>query len=134
VSSERGRIRKGWGAKAKPAKRGEQTGPPPLWSENLLAWNVFNSALTQITPGPMGGVLGIRYEGLRVVMWAFGVPDERRLEVFHKVRTLEQIYLKEANRKRKGKRGGDEDSEGSKRKHRRRQPERRAPDEDEDEW
>ena len=50
---------------------------------------VFSRLTTQINVGPMGGVLGLRYEAIPVVLRLLAVPREEWPDLFERIRVME---------------------------------------------
>ena len=50
---------------------------------------VFSRLTTQINVGPMGGVLGLRYEAIPVVLRLLAVPREEWPYLFERIRVME---------------------------------------------
>jgi hypothetical protein len=65
-----------------------------LWPDNLIPANVFISMGTQWRVGP-GGVYGLDYNALPVVMDLLAVPATERADVFDAIRTMEDAALEE---------------------------------------
>jgi hypothetical protein len=63
-----------------------------VWPDNLLPVSVFISMGTQWRVAT-GGVIGLDYTALPVVMRLVGVPPAERAEVFEAVRTMEDAAL-----------------------------------------
>ena len=69
-----------------------------VWPENWLALMVFRRMGTQWVVGGMGGVVGLRYEALPMVMKVAGVPRSEWQEVFDGVQTMERRALSLLNK------------------------------------
>jgi len=63
-----------------------------LWSDNVATMEVFGDMLTQWNVGP-GGVVGLRYEALPMLMRLHGVAAADRRDVFRGVRVMERAAL-----------------------------------------
>lgn len=63
-----------------------------IWSENLPAYEVFNSMGTQWAAG-MSGVTGLNYCALESVMRLRSVPVDDWPQLFDDVRTMEGAAL-----------------------------------------
>jgi len=61
-----------------------------LWPENWQAFQVFRRMLTQLNVGAMGGVIGLRYEALPMVMRVCQVPRADLTEVMDCVQLMER--------------------------------------------
>jgi len=55
------------------------------------------ACLTQIVCGPMGGVIGFRYEALPLLFDVHEVDPDDEADVFVKVQKFEQFYTNRAN-------------------------------------
>ena len=64
-----------------------------LWGDHVATVNVFVDMLTQWNIGP-GGVVGVRYEPLPMVMRHHRIPADQRGEVFYNLRVMERGALK----------------------------------------
>jgi hypothetical protein len=78
----------------KPLARGRR---PRLHPENRKAWEVFLACLTQMNCGPMGGVIGLRYEALPFIFSQHEVEPDEEPDLFEKLRILERFYTDRAN-------------------------------------
>lgn len=67
-----------------------------LWPENWAPVHVFADLLTQWNVGA-GGVVGLRYEALPLVLGLHGIEPGRQREVFNAVRILENEAIKRLN-------------------------------------
>jgi hypothetical protein len=65
---------------------------PELWAENVTAVTLFADMMTQWNTGP-GGVVGLRYESLPMVMRAHGTPSAERRQAFDDLRVMERAAL-----------------------------------------
>ena len=61
-----------------------------LWPENWAAFQVFRRMLTQLNVGGMGGVIGLRYEALPMVMRVCRVPRADLAEVMDCIQIMER--------------------------------------------
>ena len=64
-----------------------------VWPDNWQTVEVFDALSTQ-WQGGFGGISGLRYEALPVVMRLMGIPKADRRDVFEDIRILEQETLK----------------------------------------
>lgn len=64
-----------------------------LWADNVATVNCFVDMLTQWIVGP-GGVVGLRYEVMPLVMRQQRVPAADRSDVWQGVRVMERAALK----------------------------------------
>lgn len=64
-----------------------------VWPDNWQTVEVFDALSTQ-WQGGFGGISGLRYEALPVVMRLLGVAQADRRDVFEGIRILEQETLK----------------------------------------
>lgn len=65
-----------------------------LWAENLPTVEVFADMMTQWNVGP-GGVVGLRYEALPVVLDLHAIPATDRPGVFAGLRVMERAALEQ---------------------------------------
>jgi hypothetical protein len=72
----------------------------PVWPENVKTVEVFSAMGTQWNVAGKGGVVGLRYESLAVVMRLCAVPAAEREQVFHGLRHMERAALEDLNRGR----------------------------------
>lgn len=72
----------------------EQVGEQPaeVWQDNVTAVEVFADMLTQWNVGP-GGVVGLRYEALPVMLDLRGIPAADRAEAVAGLRVMERTAL-----------------------------------------
>ncbi|MBU0752363.1 MAG: DUF1799 domain-containing protein [Gammaproteobacteria bacterium] len=63
-----------------------------LWEENVAALGIFADMLTQWNVGP-GGVVGLRYEALPLVMDLRGIQPAARADAIAGVRVMERAAL-----------------------------------------
>ncbi len=63
-----------------------------LWQDNVAAIEVFTDMLTQWNVGP-GGVVGLRYEALPVIMDLRGIAATERADLMAGVRVMERAAL-----------------------------------------
>ena len=63
-----------------------------LWRENLPAFELWCAVSTQWNIGP-GGLVGLRYEGVRASPAFRALPASQREDVFLDVCTIERAYL-----------------------------------------
>jgi hypothetical protein len=71
-----------------------------LWPEHWPAVRLFSAAQTQWSVGP-GGVIGLRYEALPVLMDCQGVPADQRADLMNDLQTMERAALELWRSKRK---------------------------------
>jgi hypothetical protein len=69
-----------------------------VWPDNLLAVSVFIAMGTQWRIG-MGGVTGLDYNALPVVMRSLGVPRNSKATVFDEIQILEDSALSKMHEK-----------------------------------
>lgn len=70
-----------------------------IWPDNWLAFNVFRRMLTQLNMGAMGGVIGLRYEALPIVLRACQVPRADLPEVLDSLQVMERHMVRLLNKK-----------------------------------
>lgn len=78
------------------------TGEPEeidVWPDNWPIKQVFDAMLSQWNVG-MGGVVGLRYEALPLVLELHGIEGEMRWEVFDGLRAMERAGVEEINKAR----------------------------------
>ncbi len=68
-----------------------------VWAENWLAFQVLRRMLTQLNMAPMGGVIGLRYEALPVVLRACQIPRADLPEVMDCLQLMERHMVKLLN-------------------------------------
>jgi hypothetical protein len=64
-----------------------------IWPDNWLPMQVFRRMLTQWNVGGLGGVVGLRYEALPVVLQACAVPRRDWGEVVDCLQVMERRAL-----------------------------------------
>ncbi|MDD5297670.1 MAG: DUF1799 domain-containing protein [Rhodocyclaceae bacterium] len=64
-----------------------------LWPENLSSVRVFQALGTQWNLGALGGVIGLRYEALPVVLRLTGIPRSEWPDVFEGLWLMERVAL-----------------------------------------
>lgn len=60
-----------------------------VWPDNWPAWEVFQRCRTQWRVAPMGGLLGLDYSGVEIVIRASGEP----LRILEDIQLIEQAAL-----------------------------------------
>ena len=70
-----------------------------VWPDNWQPLRVFSRMTSQLIVGGMGGVLGLRYEALPVVMRGLGLPAADRAEVFDVFQIMEQHMVHVLNKR-----------------------------------
>ena len=71
--------------------------PPPVevWSDHVMAANLFGAMVTQWHRDARGALAGLRYEALvGLATDIYQVPAEERAHVFNDVRVMEAAILK----------------------------------------
>ena len=69
----------------------------PIWSENWGAFQVFRRMLTQLHMAPMGGVVGLRYEALPIILRACQIKRDDLPEVMDCLQYMERHMVKLLN-------------------------------------
>ncbi len=69
----------------------------PIWVENWNALQVFRRMLTQLHMAPMGGVIGLRYEALPIVLRACQIPRVDLPELMDCLQLMERHMVKLLN-------------------------------------
>lgn len=80
----------------------EESQRPPafeLWPDNWQPVLVFSRMTTQLLVGGTGGVLGLRYEALPVVMGGLGLSTIDQAEVFKVLQVMEQHMVHVLNKR-----------------------------------
>jgi hypothetical protein len=65
-----------------------------VWADNWPAWEIFESCETQWRVAPMGGVLGLEYPAVEILIRAAGHP----LRLLKDVQTIERAAVREIHR------------------------------------
>jgi hypothetical protein len=68
-----------------------------IWPENEPAVRLFAALQSQWLVGPMGGVVGLRYEAMPAVEKRIGIKRKQRCRVFAGLRTMEIAALEVLN-------------------------------------
>lgn len=68
-----------------------------IWPENGPAVRLFEALQSQWLIGPMGGVIGLRYEALPAVEKRIGIRRKDRRRVFAGLRVMEATALEVLN-------------------------------------
>jgi hypothetical protein len=71
-----------------------------LWPDNWAAFNVFRRMLTQLNVGGMGGVVGLRYEALPIVLRVCQVPRADLPDVMDCIQLMERHMVRLLNEKK----------------------------------
>lgn len=74
----------------------EETG---CWPDNWPVLQVFDAMLSQWNMGGMGGVIGLRYEALPLVLKLQGIQRRRQRELFDALRVMERAAITEINKR-----------------------------------
>ena len=64
-----------------------------IWPECVSVIRVFRAMFTQVSVGAAGGVIGLRYEALPVVLRLTGIPRAEQADVFEGLRIMETEAL-----------------------------------------
>lgn len=86
------------------AVRAPGSAEPPeiyLWPENVPVWRLFQAVRTQWNVG-MGGPVGLRYEGVALVMRMHRVKRSEEQNIFAKIQVMERAMLEAWSEKRDG--------------------------------
>ena len=84
---------------------GVKTEKPPgrpvleIWPENWAALQVFSRMTTQLIVGGMGGVIGLRYEALPLMLRICGVKRADEADVVNGVQVMEREMVQLLNQK-----------------------------------
>ena len=70
-----------------------------VWSENWGALQVLRRMLTQLNMAPMGGVIGLRYEALPIVLRSCQIPRAELSELMDCLQYMERHLVKLLNAK-----------------------------------
>lgn len=65
-----------------------------VWAENWPAWEVFEACATQWRVAPMGGVLGLDYPALEILIRAAG----HQLRLLFDIQIIERAAVREIQR------------------------------------
>lgn len=72
----------------------EQMEPLYLWPVNVPSWNLFRGVSTQWVVSPGGGVIGMNYPGVEVVMRKWGIKRKDELRFFCDLQVMERATLR----------------------------------------
>lgn len=74
----------------------------PIWPDNLGAYNVFVSLLSQWRVGAAGAT-GLDYTAIPVVFELLGIPKAERAAIFADIRVMEDAALEQMSVNQKAK-------------------------------
>ncbi|WP_047243154.1 DUF1799 domain-containing protein [Chromobacterium subtsugae] len=64
-----------------------------VWPDCVPALELALSCRSQLLVAPMGGVLGLRYEGVEAAMNMRGVPQDQRAELLRDLQVIEMAMV-----------------------------------------
>lgn len=64
-----------------------------VWPDCVPALELALACRSQLLVAPMGGALGLRYEGVEAVMNMRGVPQEQRAELLQDLQVIEMAMV-----------------------------------------
>nr|WP_301280416.1 DUF1799 domain-containing protein [Chromobacterium subtsugae] len=64
-----------------------------VWPDCLPALELARACRSQLLVAPMGGMLGLRYEGVEAAMNMRGVPQEQRAELLQDLQVIEMAMV-----------------------------------------
>ena len=73
--------------------------PYEVWPDNWRVLNVFWDSQSQWAHGPSGHRTGLRFEGVQVVMKAYGIKKRERLDMLADLNTCQNAALDAWSRK-----------------------------------
>jgi len=68
-----------------------------------LAWQLFTELGSQLNVGGMGGILGISFASLRLLLEAYYVPQGEWSLLIQKLNAINEVATKHWNKKQAGK-------------------------------
>lgn len=71
-----------------------------IWPDNWAPVQVFRRMTTQLIVGGMGGVVGLRYESIPLVLDLCGIPAKDRPETFECLQIMERHMVNQLNDKK----------------------------------